>query len=64
MNKLKISNIKLVFILCYHKTFTNTIVKIPKDINEDEVVCGCLLFYFTFIFIILLFTMLIGYLFN
>lgn len=62
MSKLKISNVKLIFIASFYKTFTNRIVTIPKDIKDDEVVLGCLLFLFIMLMVMLGIVMLFAYL--
>lgn len=62
MKKSKINNVGLIFIALFYKTFTETIITIPNDIEDNEIVLGCLLFCFTIIIIMLALMMLIGYL--
>ena len=62
MKKSKINNVRLIFIALFYKTFTETIITIPNDIDDNEIVLGCLLFCFTIIIIMLALMMLIGYL--
>lgn len=62
MKKSKINNIGLIFVALFYKTFTETIVTIPNDIDDNEIVLGCLLFCFIVTIIMLTLVMLIGYL--
>ena len=62
MKKSKINNIGLIFVALFYKTFTETIITIPNDIDDNEIVLGSLLFCFTIIIIMLILVMLIGYL--
>lgn len=62
MSKLKISNIKLIFIALFYRTFTNTIITIPKDINDNEIILSSLLFCFIIVVLILGLVMLFAYL--
>lgn len=58
MTKLKINNIKLVIIYLYYHCFTNVDVILPNDLEENETVCGCI------IFVILLIAIMIGIMFG
>lgn len=62
MKKSKINNVGLIFVALFYKTFTETIVTIPNDIEDNEIVLGGLLFCFTITIILLASVMLIGYL--
>lgn len=62
MKKSKINNVGLIFVALFYKTFTETIITIPNDIDDNEIVLGCLLFCFTVTIIMLALVMLIGYL--
>lgn len=61
MIPLKIKNVWLVILISYYKIFKQNVdIQTPNDINEHEIVLGCLIFCFTFILLGLLITMIIG----
>jgi len=49
----KIKNVMLVVKACYCMLFSQSIVSIPKDIDEHETVLGCIIFGITGVFIFL-----------
>lgn len=61
MKKLQIKHVLLVLISLFHITFTNNIVKIPKNINETESNIGLILFSIIMACCIVLFVIIVSY---
>ena len=61
MKKLQIKHVLLVLISLFHITFTNNIVKIPKNINETESNIALVLFSIIMFCCIVLFVIIISY---
>lgn len=67
MIPLKIKNVMLVVKVCYRMLFNQSVVSMPKDIDEHETVLGCIIFGITgislFLFILIGLCLLFNYIF-
>lgn len=64
MSKSNLKHIILVMKVCFHNMFDDSIISIPKDITEDEITVGCLLYGALWVVITLILVLTLSLIFN